>query len=283
MTGGEGSGADASAVIERGGVAFGRADAALLRAIADSGSVSGAARELARSRARALTRLQDLEAAFGDLVERQRGGSDGGGSRLTDDALALLARYDRLRANLAGTAGVVETVVPGRLVETSGELGTVETDAGPLRALVVDGEGYTAERYTDGERAAAEGQSVQVSVRASAVTLHDPADAPAGGATSARNRFRGEVVSVDSGVEIAHVGVDVGAPDPVVALVTRDSVERLGLDPGVEVVASFKATATRAVPVADGVAGPAGTDGAADGNGAGGGDGAGRGDGTDGG
>ena len=249
MTGGGGAGADASAVIERDGVAFGREDAELLRVIAANGSVSGAARELGRSRARALTRLQDLEGAFGELVTRRRGGSDGGGSRLTDDARALLARYDRLRANLAGTAGVVETALPGRLVDATGELGTVETDAGPLRALIVRDGGYTAERYTDG---ASEGSSdVQVSVRASAVTLHDPADAPAGGATSARNRFRGEVVSVDPGVEVAHVSVAVGAADPLVALVTRDSVDRLGLDPGVPVVASFKATATRAVPVDD--------------------------------
>lgn len=254
MTGEGDAAADASAVIERDGEAFGRADAALLRAIAASGSVSGAARELGRSRARALTRLQDLEAAFGELVTRRRGGSDGGGSRLTDDARALLARYDRLRANLAGTAGVVETVLAGRLTDATGELGTVETDAGPLRALVVSGSGDAGAGTSNGAGRAADARAVQVSVRASAVTLHDPADAPAGGATSARNRFDGRVEAVDPGVAVAHVSVDVGAADPLVALVTRDSVERLGLAPDTPVVASFKATATRAV-LLDGDAG----------------------------
>lgn len=238
------SAADASAVVERDDVAFGREDAALLRAIAAQGSVSGAARELGRSRARATTRLQDLESAFGGLVARRRGGSDGGGSLLTDAAAALLARFDRLRANLDGTAGVTESVLPGRLVGTAGELGTVETGAGRLRALVVWPEGYTEERYTNGE-----GVGVEVSVRASAVTLHDPNDAPAGAATSARNRFHGRVAAIDEGVAVSHVTVHVDDSTPLVALVTRDSVDRLGLEPGREVVASFKATATRAVPV----------------------------------
>lgn len=241
-----GSAADASAVIERDGVAFGREDAALLRAIATQESVSGAARELGRSRARATTRLQDLESAFGELVARRRGGSDGGGSRLTDAAAALLARFDRLSANLTGTAGVAETVLSGSLVGTTGELGTVETDAGRLRALVIDR--YTEDRYTDQD-----GVAVEVSVRASAVTLHDPTDAPAGAATSARNRFRGRVEAVESGVAVAHVSVDVGGSAPLVALVTRDSVDRLGLEPGQDIVASFKATATRAVPVDAGI------------------------------
>ena len=243
MTGGADAAADASAVIERDDEAFGRADAALLRTIARRGSVSGAANELGRSRARALTRLQDLEAAFGELVDRRRGGSDGGGSRLTDDARDLLARYDRLRANLDETAGVRESVLPGRLADVTGELGTVETGAGTLRALVVPNAGR-ADGPGTGSR-----DDVEVSVRASAVTLHDPADAPPGGATSARNRFDGRVEAVEPGVAVAHVSVDVGAADPLVALVTRDSVERLGLEPGARVVASFKATATRAVLV----------------------------------
>lgn len=244
MTGGEDAAADVSAIIERDGVAFGRTDAALLRAISANGSVSGAASELGRSRARALTRLQDLEAAFGELVTRRRGGSDGGGSSLTDTARRLLAWFDRLRANLVGTAGAVETVLSGRIVDSTGELGTVETEGGRLRALVVrDEDSVTENQIDDGPR------DVQVSVRASAVTLHDPDDAPAGGATSARNRFNGRVERVGSGAEVAHVHVNVGAADPLVALVSRDSVERLDIVPGIEVVVSFKATATRAVPV----------------------------------
>jgi len=223
--------------LRAGDVALGEADVALLRAVAEHGSVSGAAEALGRSRARALGRLETLEEGFGPLVERQRGGRGGGGSRLTDGARDLLAQYDRLCAALSGTAGVSETVLEGTVTETTGELGLVETPAGPVRALVIDERGLQTEY---------EGATVQVSVRADAVTLHAPSDAPPGGGTSARNRFAGTVVQLDVGEAVARVGLDVGLDDPVLALVTVESVDRLSLSVGDDVVATFKATATRA-------------------------------------
>jgi molybdate transport system regulatory protein len=228
--------------LQAGEAAFGVDDAELLRAIAEHGSVRGAAAALGRSRARALGRLEHLEGEFGPLVERQRGGAGGGGSRLTADARTLLARFDRLRAALAGTAGVPEVVLTGEVVERDGELGVVRTDAGRVRALLADDETPDASRLSPGSKA-------QVSVRADTVTLQAPDDSPEPGATSARNRFAGTVVGVDSGTAVARVAVDVGAADPLLALVTHESRDRLGLEPGVEVVASFKATATRATSV----------------------------------
>ena len=130
--------AGVEAQLRAGGVTFGAADAELLWAVADHGSVSGAAESLGRSRARALNRLEELEDAFGSLVERRRGGADGGGSRLAPDARTLLARFDRLRAAVSGTAAVPETVLDGRVVGRDGEVGTIETDAGTVRALLVD-------------------------------------------------------------------------------------------------------------------------------------------------
>ncbi|KTG08873.1 molybdenum-binding protein [Haloprofundus marisrubri] len=224
------------------GVTFDDGDAALLRAVDDHGSVSGAAAALGRSRARALSRLETLESAFGSLVERRRGGADGGGSELTDGATALLARFARLRAALSGTAGAREAVLFGRLADSDGELAVVDTDAGPVRALVVDADGQIA--------GSVDAQTpVQVSVRADAVTLHAPDDAPPSAATSARNRFDGVVSDLDSGTAVATVVVDIGANAPLYALVTVESVDRLGLEEGVPVVASFKATATRATVV----------------------------------
>ena len=241
--------AGVEARLQAGDVTFGGADAELLRAVDEHGSVSEAAETLGRSRARALNRLEELEDAFGSLVERRRGGADGGGSRLTADARTLLARFDRLRAALSGTAGVPETVLEGRVVDRDGEVGVIETDAGTVRALLVErspteeGPGTESSTELDPE------SRVQVSVRADTVTLHDPADAPRGGATSARNRFSGTVARVDAGEVIAHVSVDVGAEDPLRALVTEDSLERLGLEAGTAIVAAFKTTATRATPV----------------------------------
>ena len=212
-------------------VSFTRRDVALLRAIDEAGSLNRAADVLGRSYSRAHGRLEDLEAAFGPLVERTRGGAAGGGSTLTEEAHALLARYDRLRAGYAAIAETTEAVLEGVVEGRSGELGTVSTAAGPLRALVPP-----------------EDDAVSVSVRADAVTLHAPGEAPAGDATSARNRFEGHVAGVDRGEAVSLVSIDVGADTPIYALVTEDSRRRLALEAGRPIVASFKATATRATP-----------------------------------
>jgi molybdate transport system regulatory protein len=219
------------ATLRNDGVAFGERDAELLRAVDAAGSLNAAASELGRSYSRAHDRLTDLEDAFGSLVERQRGGSGGGGSVLTGRARELLAAFDRLRTGYSAIAETTETVFDGDVVDREGELGTVETAAGTVRALVPP-----------------EPDSVEVVLRADAVTLHDPADAPAASETSARNRFSGEVVGVDRGEAVCRVSVAVGADEPLVALVTEESRGRLDLQPGREVVASFKATATRTTP-----------------------------------
>lgn len=243
------------AQLQAGGVTFDVTDAELLRAIAEHGSVLGAAEALGRSRARALNQIEALEDEFGPLVERQRGGSDGGGSRLTAGAWTLLDQFDRVRAALSGTANVAEAVLRGDVVDREGELGVIETDAGVVRALLVDeplavgGEGTGGGTGTDASSRLESGARVQLSVPADTVTLHDPTDVPTSGATSARNRFSGTVSRVDVGESIARVAVDVGADVPLLALVTHESRDRLGLEPGVDIVAAFKSTATRATGV----------------------------------
>jgi len=63
----------------------------------------------------------------------------------------------------------------------------------------------------------------------------------AGDSLSARNRFPGVVTSVESDGVMALVEIEAG-PFRLTAAVTRDSVEDLGLAPGVEVTAAVKAT-----------------------------------------
>src|SRR3954471_9288228 len=62
-----------------------------------------------------------------------------------------------------------------------------------------------------------------------------------GAPLSARNRFPGVVRSVEADGVMALVEIDAG-PFRVTAAVTRDSVEELGLAPGVEATATVKAT-----------------------------------------
>ncbi len=210
-------------------VEFTQKDASLLEAIDEIGSIHKAADELGRSYSRSHQRITALEDAFGTLVDRQRGGESGGGSTLTENAHELRSRFNRLRTGYSSVAETTEAVFDGTIVTRTGELGTVTTAAGDVRAIVpVD---------TD---------TVQVSLRADTVTLHDPDETPTESATSARNRFDGYVLGIDRGDAVSLVSVDVGAEDPLYALVTEDSRERLQLESGRHIVASFKATATRA-------------------------------------
>jgi molybdopterin-binding protein len=62
-----------------------------------------------------------------------------------------------------------------------------------------------------------------------------------GGRGSARNRFAGVVSSVEVGGVMALVEIEAG-PFLVTAAITRDSVQELGLAPGVQVSAMVKAT-----------------------------------------
>lgn len=59
---------------------------------------------------------------------------------------------------------------------------------------------------------------------------------------SARNRFRGVVRSVEVDGLLARVEIDVTDPARVVAIVTRESVEELGLEPGISAAGVVKST-----------------------------------------
>jgi molybdopterin-binding protein len=59
---------------------------------------------------------------------------------------------------------------------------------------------------------------------------------------SARNRFRGVVRSVETDGLLAKVEIDVTEPARVVAIITRESAEELGLQPGMSAAGVVKST-----------------------------------------
>jgi molybdopterin-binding protein len=59
---------------------------------------------------------------------------------------------------------------------------------------------------------------------------------------SARNRFRGVVRSVEVDGLLARVEIDVTEPARVVAIITRESAEELGLVPGASAAGVVKST-----------------------------------------
>ena len=85
-------------------VAIGPGKADLLAAIADSGSISGAARRMGMSYRRAWLLVESMNAAFkGSLVRTLTGGDGGGGARLTEMGEEVLRRYRAMEAKAART------------------------------------------------------------------------------------------------------------------------------------------------------------------------------------
>ncbi len=81
--------------------ALGDGGVRLLRAIHTTGSVRAAADRVGWSYRHTLAYLVNAERAFGyRLVERARGGHDRGGSHLTPEAEAFIARYRQFRRRL---------------------------------------------------------------------------------------------------------------------------------------------------------------------------------------
>ena len=71
----------------------------LLEAVAEAGSINGAAKALGISYRKAWSQLHDMEqhAPFA-LLEKRTGGKDGGASLLTQDSLDILERFRALRS-----------------------------------------------------------------------------------------------------------------------------------------------------------------------------------------
>jgi molybdate transport system regulatory protein len=203
-------------------------DVEMLRAIDEFGSMHAAASELGRSYPHLQRRVVELEEATGQLTRRVRGGKDGGGTQLTPDALDLIRQFERLRVELSGVTAVPESVLSGTVVDQHGELATVRTAAGEITARVPAG-----------------ARDVEIAVRADAVVLIDPESEPRG-STSIRNQLSGVVSDVATDDAVATVTVEVADGVTVTSLVTEESVARLGVERGVDVLAAFKTTAARA-------------------------------------
>jgi len=124
----------------------------------------------------------------------------------------------------------VETVIPGRvLTEQAGHV-TVEVGGVKMEAI--------------GD--ARVGQGVYLCLRPEDLTLWRRDQLPT---SSARNLLRGKIKRLKTQGPLARVVIDCGFT--VVALVTRTSVQNMGLIEGKEVAATFKASAVHMIPRSD--------------------------------
>jgi molybdate transport system regulatory protein len=86
-------------IMFRKAIAMGPGKADLLRAIAETGSISAAARHMDMSYRRAWLLVDTMNQCFRTpLVETATGGSRGGGARVTEFGLDILERYQRMEA-----------------------------------------------------------------------------------------------------------------------------------------------------------------------------------------
>lgn len=214
------------------GVTIEQRDIEMLDAIDQHGSLHKAADVLGRSYARLQRRVVEIEAAVGQITDRQRGGSGGGGTELTQTAHELRQQFDRHEAELDGVAQVTESVVAGTVRDRTGELATVETSVGSILALVPE-----------------EATEVQVTVRSDAVVLTQPEATPRADGTSLRNQFTGVVEKLEAGDAITRVTVRLNEDTSLQALITKASADRLAIENGEPITVSFKATAARAIEV----------------------------------
>jgi molybdate transport system ATP-binding protein len=233
---------------------FGLAD----RADARPATLSGGERQRVAV-ARALARrpsvlLMDEPLSALDARTRGAAGRELAGVLRAAAVPSIVVTHDFHEAALLGSR--VAVIDAGRIVQ-EGQAGDLA--AAPASAFVADFTGAVvltgiARPGPEGlTQVALDGGGTLVSVDAAhgpvaasvfpwEIVLEDPAVAAGG---SARNRVRGEVTSVtDVG---GRVRVAVAAGQPLVAEVTAAAVRDLGLRPGAQVTASWKAAATRLV------------------------------------
>jgi molybdate transport system regulatory protein len=233
---------------------------ALLRAVAEHGSITQAARALGISYKGAWDAIDAMNTRAGKpLVERVTGGRGGGSTRLTERGVRLVERYAQVDAVhqrfvqlLAAHSMDLDqdfSLLKVLNVKTSARnqwLGTVaavragvvndEVEVelpGPLRLRAVITRDSTETLGLQPQ------QPVIALVKSSAVLLATGLD---GARLSAGNRFDGTVRSVRPGAVNAEVTVEAAHGLAVVAIVTQAAVDDLGLAPGVPVTALVKAS-----------------------------------------
>ncbi|WP_066257693.1 TOBE domain-containing protein [Hydrogenophaga flava] len=238
----------------------------LLEAIARHGSILQAAKAVPMAYKAAWDAVDDMNnVASEPLVLRVTGGRHGGGTELTDYGRRLIAFYRALeqesqaalarlteRLTQAGAPDVAEfrQVLRKLSMKTSARnqfggpivairSGPVESEVtlrlGPSLALAAIVTNESVQNL-----GLAEGRDVLAFVKASSIVLLVGSDDTR---VSARNRFRGEVLQIHHGPVNTEVTLALpGSHHVLTAVVTDQSVQRLGLAEGQPVTAIFKAS-----------------------------------------
>jgi molybdate transport system regulatory protein len=245
---------------------------ALLSAIGEAGSITGAAKAVGISYKAAWDAVDAMNNLAGEaLVVRATGGKGGGGTTLTPRALRLIGTFraverehrkfiERASAAIEGFAG--DWAMIGRIgMKTSARNQLYGTVTSVTRGAVNDEVslglpgGQTVVAVVTHESTETLGLAVGARafalVKASWVMLVvDEAGSAGPLKLSARNQLKGKVASVERGAVNSEVSLELdvapGAAKPqssvITAIITNESVDVLGLVVGKPAVAAFKAS-----------------------------------------
>lgn len=232
----------------------------LLRAVAEHGSITAAAKAIGMSYKAAWDAIDHMNTLAGEpLVERTTGGRGGGSTRLTPHGERLVERFGQIEAahqrflalldmasiDLAKDFSLLQ-VLNMKTSASNQYVGTVSAvRAGAVNdevELTLEG-GTRIVAIVTRESSEALGLRPRMTaialVQASAVLLATQAEQAR---FSARNQLPGTVAAVHPGAVNAQVLLDIDGGGQIAAIVTQPSVQALGLAPGVRATALFKAS-----------------------------------------
>ena len=230
---------------------------ALIEAIDELGSITGAAKRLGLSYKGAWDIVQALNNLFETpLIEAAPGGSAGGTARVTARGRAVALAFRSVQGEIDAALAKLESVLAGQTPrDLFWSLGMRTSARNALRGVI--------SRITEGAVSSEVGLQVADGVEIIAIltrrsvedlglAVGKPAIALvkssfvllAGGEgirTSARNQIAGVVSARDDGAVNSEISLDIGGGKTLVATITVDSARALGIAPGERLTALIKA------------------------------------------
>ena len=231
----------------------------LLSAIDETGSISSAAKLVGISYKTAWDRVDAMNnLAPQPLVLRSTGGSQGGGTRLTDFGRKVVEGFRSMEVEHAAYVERLSQVV-NSIEDVAGfiQLGTIKTSAcnqfrgvvsevipgavnASIRIDISDNQSLSV-IVTEESRKQMKlepGVVVIALVKSSSVMLSKEAELK----VSARNRLVGQINRIERGAVNSDVTVDIGNHKSINAIITNSSIDELELLAGDEVCCFFKAS-----------------------------------------
>jgi molybdate transport system regulatory protein len=238
----------------------GRDRVALLRAIADKGSITQAAKAVGISYKAAWDAVDAMNnLACEPLLERSSGGRGGGSTQLTARGLQLIERFCRIEEihrqfvqllsneaiDLAADLDLLRTLnmKTSARNQFSGIVTAIRAGAVNDEIELSLGRGLRIVAIVTRESAESlglqPGSQAFALIKASSIIIAADLD---GARLSARNQLSGTIAAVQPGAVNAEVILELDGGGSIAAIVTNQSLQSLGLESGKKALAIFKAS-----------------------------------------